>query len=319
MNDNEELQLPGINSYVLTDEEEKDLGQHIEQMHKNREETYWFNENLYQQWKTPLDNLETMIEIATNTALIYSSIYVTKAQKENNVLFHALRTIHARCTRIANECLLLLKSGYSDGAFSRWRSIHELSTIGAFLFEQNDSDLCERYIFYHHIQEYKDEKCNREQGHQEYTDEAYEALKKNYNLIIDKYGKDYKNGSYGWANDFFGHIARFDELEKAAKMDHLRCYYKSSCTQIHGNHKANQVSLGLMPNTETVLLFGPSNYGLSLPLQNTAISLLSITNRFLSVYPNKAGNSSLDLMEKLLIRIRVDADSIQTAMEKEQL
>lgn len=318
MDDNQHLQLPGINSYKMTDEEKSILNHYIEQVYKNRENTLLFTDSLYQQWKVPLDNLETMIEIATDTAIKYYKIYGCKAEEENNVLFYALRTIHRRCLQIANECLVLLKSGYPDGAFSRWRSLHELSTIGAFLFKQNDSDLCERYIFYHHIQDYEDEQCNRENGHQDYTDEAFEILEKNYNLTIDKFGEEYTDGSYGWANKSVGRSASFKKIEKVAKMDHLRGYYKSSCTQIHGNHKANEVSLGLMPNTERVLLIGPSNYGLSIPLQNVAISLLTITNRFFNVYPNAACNSSFDLMEKLLIRIRVDADSIQTAMEHDQ-
>lgn len=35
-------------------------------------------------------------------------------------------------------------------------------------------------------------------------------------------------------------------------------------------------SLGLIPNLEKLKLVGPSNYGLSIPMQNTAISLVHI-------------------------------------------
>ena len=70
----------------------------------------------------------------------------------------------------------------------------------------------------------------------------------------------------------------FRDIEEAADMGNLRGYYKSSSMFVHGNYKASQESLGLMPNIDQMLLVGPSNYSLSIPMQNVAISLVSITS-----------------------------------------
>jgi hypothetical protein len=40
--------------------------------------------------------------------------------------------------QIFNEILVLLKSGYADGANSRWRSLHELAVISFFLLDNNN-------------------------------------------------------------------------------------------------------------------------------------------------------------------------------------
>ena len=239
---------------------------------ENRKNASDYNKRLYKQWEKPIDNLETIIEMSHECAEMYCESFIEKAEKEENILFHSLRSIHARALLTSRECLLLLKNGYSDGAFSRWRTLYELSVIGALLFKKNDNDICQRYLDYFHIQAYKEEQLNREKGHPSHTEDSFVILKENYDYVIEKYGKEYAKGEYGWANKMLNKNATFRDIEEAADMRNLRGYYKSSSMFVHGNYKASQESLGLMPNIDKMLLVGPSNYGLSIPMQNVAIS-----------------------------------------------
>jgi len=286
---------------------------------ENRKIVSDYNKRLYNQWKKPIDNLETIIEMSHECAEMYCETFIKEAEKEDNILFHSLRTIHARALLTSRECLVLLKNGYSDGAFSRWRTLYELSVIGGLLFAKNDDELCQRYLDYFHVQAYKEEQLNREKGHPSHTEDSFVILKENYDYVIDKYGKEYAKGEYGWANKMLNKIATFRDIEEAADMGNLRGYYKSSSMFVHGNYKASQESLGLMPNIDRMLLVGPSNYGLSIPMQNVAISLVSITSSFLFVYPTIDTMSACSVLQKFMEKILIESDKIQNKMENNEM
>ena len=241
-----------------------------------RKYTDGFNNRLYKTWKKPIDYFESLIELISSYTYSFTETFYEEAYNNNNLLFNALQNIQARALLISRECLTLIKNGYPDGAFSRWRTIYELSVIGKLLYDENNQDLCERYLNYYYIQKYKDERDSRKRGHQDHTDESFKILKQNYDFMISKYGQSYANGTYGWANALFNNNkVTFQEIKDKADMDKLYGYYKLSSAYIHGNHKANEESLGLIPNLEKLKLVGPSNYGLSIPMQNVAISFLS--------------------------------------------
>ena len=287
---------------------------------ENRTIAIEYNKRLYKEWKKPIDNLETLIEISHECAVMYSENFIEAAEKQEDLLFHSLRTIHSRSLLTARECLVLLKNGFADGAFCRWITLYELSLIGALLFEKKDNDLCERYLNYFHVQAYKEEKLNREKGHPSHTDDSFENLKENYNYVIDIYGKDYANGEYGWANKLLNkNRTTFKDIEDVADMNYLRGYYKSSSMYVHGNYKASQESLGLISNIDKMLLVGPSNYGLSIPMQNVAISLVSITSCFILLYPTIDTMSACLIMKKFMEEISNSADKIQTKIENNEM
>ncbi|MDD4795969.1 MAG: DUF5677 domain-containing protein [Bacilli bacterium] len=284
-----------------------------------RDETNYYNSRLYKTWKKPIDCLETLIELVYAYAYSFTETFFDSALEENNLLFNSLHNIHARALLTSRECLTLLKNGYPDGAFSRWRTIYELSVVGKFLYEEDDSELCERYLEYYHIQSYIDETNSRERGHQSHTDDSYKILKSNYDTIIKKYGKNYANGDYGWAsNKFNDKKVTFWDLKEKTQMDHLYGYYKLSSSYIHGNHKASEESLGLIPNMEKLKLVGPSNYGLSIPIQNVAISLVSISTYFFLTYSNLDVWTACSIMNKFLDDILINAEKVQLKIENDE-
>lgn len=278
-----------------------------------------FNKRLHKKWQKPLEDLEVLIEYSYEGAVMFTASFLEEAKKENNLVFYALRSIHARAILTAKECLALLKNGFADGAFGRWRTLYELAVIGVLLANNRDGELCERYLNFFFVQAYKEEKVRREKGYPSCTDELFEELKERYELMLKKYGKEYEKGDYGWANKLFNKRTNFSDIEIATSMDIYRGYYKSSSMFVHGNFKASQEPLGLMPNGEKMLLVGPSNYGLSIPMQNVAISLVSISNSFFSVYPTIDAVSIWLILKEFMDNILVSADEIQTKMENDDL
>lgn len=279
-----------------------------------------FNKRLYNTWKKPIDDLETLIELSMESAIMFVETFYEDAKKDDNALFACLKNIHARSILTARECLVLLKNGYSDGAFSRWRTLYELSIIANFLYEMDNNDLCKRYLDYFFVQAYREEKINREKGYPSHTKSSFESLKNDYEYIKNKYENDYTNGEYGWANKILDKKrATFKDIEDKIDASELRGYYKSSSAYIHGNFKASEESLGIMPNIEKLLLVGPSNYGLSIPMQNTAISLVMISIAFLSTYSTIDTIVICLIMRSFMEKILVEADRIQTKIENNEM
>ena len=301
------------NYYKILNSKKESLLNHCKQ------ENDFYNNYLYDNWGEAFDYLESIINIVTEVVDLYSDTYCNLAEEENNVLFAALRTIHARTILISKECLVLLKNGFPNGAFSLWRSIYELSIIADFLYNKHDSDLCQRYIDYYHIQTYKEEQQNRKNGYPNYSEDGFKAVKDNYNLLIEKYGKEYKKGSYGWANKYFDKTAFFNDIEKESNMKKLKGYYVASSSFIHGNQKANYDSMGLIPNSYSCLVIGPSDYGLSIPMQNVAISLVNTTALFIGTYSGEASAVVISLLKKLLDELMKTATFIQKTIEEKNM
>lgn len=303
-------------SDILYKGSDNDKGRELESV---RKENRYFTNRLYKTWKKPIDYFEALIELIASCTYSFVETFYEDAYKNNNLLFNALQNIQARSLLISRECLTLIKNGYPDGSFSRWRTIYELSVIGKLLYDENNQELCERYLNYYHIQEYLDEKHSRERGHQNHTDESFEILKYNYDFMIDKYGQDYVKGDYGWANDIFNKKrVTFQEIKDRVDMDKLYGYYKLSSAYIHGNHKANEESLGVIPNLERLKLVGPSNYGLSIPMQNVAISLIHISTYFFLTYSNLDVWTTCSIMNKFLDKIIVESSKVQIKIENKE-
>lgn len=59
--------------------------------------------------------------------------------------YTALSTLQKRASQEYLEILTLIKNGFSDGAFARWRSMHELSVISSFILKYGET-VAEQFI-----------------------------------------------------------------------------------------------------------------------------------------------------------------------------
>lgn len=228
-------------------------------------------------WTTGLDQLELMIEIATEAGESFNARFRPSDEGRADRVFDVVSRLHARGCLVSREILCLLKNGFADGALARWRALHEIVVTVSFLSEHGQS-AADSYLDYEVVDSYKaakelnkhEERLN-ETG---FTEDEMHSMKASYDRMIEKHGASFKD-NFGWAKAFGSH--NFAEMEKRVGLDQWRPYYKLASQNIHANVKAIRYSLGLSETQEDVLQAGPSNAGMTDPAHATAISLCNLT------------------------------------------
>ena len=279
-----------------------------------------FEKRLYERWKIPFDLLEGLIRISLESGEEQTNKLRKTTDNTNNFKQEALIKIHARALQISNEILVLLKSGYADGANARWRSLHELAVISFFLLH-NDNDVSKRYLEHRIIKTFKEAEDYRayykKLGYPPIEIKKFNKIKKEKEKICKKYDDRFQ-GDYGWIPSSLLKDRHFRPLEKLVKLDKLRPFYNFSSNSVHGGARGFY-RLGLMDDSQDkILLAGPSNYGLADPLQNTAISLLHINICLLNLEPDFETIMHLQVMNSYIEEIGKKAVSIQKQIEKDE-
>lgn len=237
-------------------------------------------------WGEALGLLQGLIVISDES----SAWYMDRADDyvEDNLVHDILIRINAKASQISKEILTLLRNGFSDGAWARWRTLHELSVISVFI-SAHGKDVAERYINHEDVDIYKAAIQYNEYyvrlGAKEIPGKEIESMYQNYIALLARYGQSYKH-DYGWAANALNlNRPTFRDIEASVDLDHHRPYYKAASANVHGNPSGVFNTLGLFPD-ENVILSGPSNLGLNQPAQSTIISLSIINTTMLSYGAN---------------------------------
>lgn len=249
-----------------------------------------FEKRLIKKWGEPLSHLEVFIQQCLSEGNDFNKKFRKKAAKENDYLFEVLTRLHGRSCKIANEILVLLRSGYSDGGHARWRTLHEIAVISMFIKDHGQA-LAEKYLDYEIVENYREaseyqENCYK-LGYEPLSDVELDIVKKRKNEIALKYGNDFL-GNYGWTADILSKRERnFRSIEDKVNMGHMYSWYKLTCNNVHSGPKSIRFKLGLFEKgSEVIILAGPTNYGLADPGQSCAISLSQVTTTLLLSKPN---------------------------------
>jgi len=197
----------------------------------------------------------------------------------------------------------LAQSGYADGAFARWRSLHEI-TVTALFLEDNDAHISDRFLNYIHVSTYNDalsyKNKYRKLGYAPLGRKTFNLLKRNYDAVKQQYGNDFTK-KYGWIPLELSMARNFCALEKHVNLDKFRPYYRKASHVIHAG-PSSFFSLGQYENQED-LITDPSPYGLVEPLDNCAISLLNITLCILNHYPTFDSIIKMKIISKWSSRV----------------
>ncbi len=237
--------------------------------------TWGFRERLYIRWGEPLSDLEYFIALSLEIGQEWHEIHRPSAAEENDILFDVIHRLHARGCTIAQEILLLLTGGFSDGAIARWRSIHEVLVTARFIFNHG-RETAERYYLYQYIESSKalpNFQANAEfLGYIPFSSEEVNQIEKLRDDLVNQYGSGYKD-QYGWAIFALGTKgAKFSDIEKNIGFDHLRPYYKMASNPVHSEPKGLYWSVGYL-DAHDFIPAGMTNYGLADPGFLTAESL----------------------------------------------
>ncbi len=181
-------------------------------------------------------HLEVFIKQCFSEGNDFNKKFRKKAAKENDYLFEVLTRLHGRSCQIANEILVLLRSGYSDGAHARWRTLHEIAVISMFIKDHGQT-LAEKYFHYEIVENYKEaseyQRNCQKLGYKPLSKEEMGIIKKKQNKIALKYGKDFLK-NYGWTADILPKGERnFRSIQDKVGMGHMYSWYKLACNNIH--------------------------------------------------------------------------------------
>jgi hypothetical protein len=213
--------------------------------------------------------------------------------------FRALADLHARACRVTGEILCLLSAGYSDGAYARWRTLHEIAVVSTVL-STHSRDLALRYLHHFYVKQ-----ANAAEAYQRHCQSlggrpiptrSYKAMLHRRDKACARFGRHY-GSDWGWATPIVanGDRPRFYHLEQACALQSFRPMVATANDDVHAGPR------GLMPSGVELhgrgfLLAGASDAGLAEPGANAAISLTHIAWARLKFAPSIEHGLTVDTL-----------------------
>ena len=199
-------------------------------------------------WRDGFDKSEMLYLMILEMSDHYQAYYLDLSDKTRNALknrYYVLRKLHGRACQQFREILWLLRGGFADGAYARWRSLFELSVIAEFI-SQNDEQVAKAFVDSVKTNEVKDYGWAR-------NAQCFASLKPKASVTFEM---------------IRGQCTTITEDWKKA--------YKESCQVVHASPLGTLGRMG-SPNENRVISTGSSDYGLAPPAVNSAISLMHVT------------------------------------------
>jgi len=193
-----------------------------------------------------------------------------KVSYENK--FFAIMNIHGRACQIYNEILCLLKSGYTDGAFARWRSLFELSVYAMFIRKENN-EVAVAYMA------------------QANTDEKFIEWAKSADCLKNHKG----NVTF---KTIFDNCAFPNETK-----DCWQGQYELACKVVHASPQGTMKRMGIIEPFNAMLVTG-TDWGLHTPAEHAAISFFYISKEFFAEPSSLYGTTAIILLEKWVDVVR---------------
>lgn len=206
-----------------------------------------------QKWCSAFVASEAMYIMTLNAAEDYSE-YVSNLDenevKEKIWTHTVLCHIHGRTLQEFLEIITLMKNGFADCAYARWRSMYELTIIASFILEQGEKVA---KAFYESAD----------------SEDRYDWAKSS-----DVF-KNYKK-----------HIT-FNDIQRKCDLnsDVWQQQYVLANQVVHASAQGTFKRLGNM-GTQNVIPVGRSNYGITTAAEHSAISLSQMTAMYFSVFPD---------------------------------
>lgn len=238
-------------------------------------------------------------------------------------LFGVLIRLHAHACRIQAEVISLLAAGYPDGAFARWRTLHEIAVTAIVLREAGERAAVDYIKFgivqavngMHSFQETADR-----MGRRPYTVEEIRRANATRDEMTADSDVDFKSRN-GWARKYVG-TSRFEKLQRAAGLDHWRTDYSFASRDIHADFRQMSALLAMSKAAPEVLLVGPSDTGIVEPAHSGAIALMQTTVAFITAR-NEDEDCPIDfstsvVMSKVLQRMTDEVGQVFLKLSEDQ-
>jgi hypothetical protein len=237
-----------------------------------------FRTRMEETWGVPLAKLRMLLTIVREwcgEAHQAANQAVPPAQSR---LMKLMVRFLVRSCQVTDEVICLLENGFADGAMARWRTLHEIGVVAAFIGKYG-ADVADRYAAHQAVEsrramrKYND--CYKDLGYRRLGARAEKRIEKRFQAAIGQYGASFK-GDYGWAAHHLKKShATFADLEADVGYGWMRAHYQMGNDNVHAGVKSMYARLGLLTDYDS-LLAGRSNAGLTDPAQNAAHTLTQI-------------------------------------------
>jgi len=255
-----------------------------------------FRRRLMRRWSDALDSLEELIAKCAELGDLVAEI-----QHDDSQLFWALDLLRSRAVQIGWEVHILASSGYADGAYARWRTLHELAVVSEFLREFGE-DAAVRYLEHVHvknrqvIREYN-ECCQNGLGYPAIPQSDVDNSERKKKQLLERHGPEFGK-QLGWAAKWCGKKdPSFLDLREKVGYKHWKAHYGMANHAIHAGPHGVLFRLGHPLKSKPLPLSGPSLVGIGVPIHASAISLMHVTFSFISAIREKGGESIEDEFE----------------------
>lgn len=228
---------------------------------------------------------EAFIELnAKISSYTYDKYFHIFDSIDDKLKLDTLISLHVRACQVANEINVLVKNGYADGAFARWRTLHEICVTFLFLYD-SDYDTVEMYNDFEVM-----EKLKKAQNYEQLCKELNWTID-DINLkelllakdrLIEKYGEDFIK-EYGWAKKYLKGHKTFKQLEAKVSKDYLRTVYAWSCESVHASVSGIRYKHSLRKKEQHNFLTSSNDYGFTDPVQFTSYSLIEMSQVLLGM------------------------------------
>ena len=190
-----------------------------------------------EEWKEPLDLLSVLIALAKGVRSDFDDQFLENAALSDEIVFVTLAILHAKACQVSSEVLVLLRSGFADGAHARWRTLYELSAVSLFISKKGE-EVAVRYLC-HDLLERSKLARQYQQGKfpgelSQLQQEQIDSIASLQDSLLEAYGKRFK-GDYGWAAC---ELSGNPTLLRIAESVGLGCAYpayKLASTSVHAS------------------------------------------------------------------------------------
>ena len=222
-------------------------------------------------WSNAFVASEAMYLMIFDVTKNYSDFVSEIDDEEREKSIHkytALKYIHGRGLQQFLEIITLMKNGFADGAYSRWRSLYELNIIASFISEYGE-EVAEAYILSYS------------------TEDRYEWAR-----ACGKFSPKKKYIS-------------FDDIRKKANFpsDLWQQQYQLANEVTHASSQGTFNRIGVIDGEEKISI-GHTDYGLTIPGENSAITIARLTGLLLMVYPSGDSMVAADMINKWVDVVR---------------
>lgn len=246
----------------------------VERIHTERTA---FEQRVYEDWRPALDLYDVTIDFMLRAVHQLNTKHGPQYAENNDLLFIVLLQLQARACLTASEIGALLRTGHSDAAYTRWRTLHELAIVAKLLRQHNNLELTERYIAHEWIEAERaaiehQEHCSV-YGQAPFDSAVMEQLRLRREHLCARYGASFRK-PYGWAATVVSN-PNISTIEQAVGKQARRTIYRTASQSVHPN------AFGLRHITNSqkrLLLSGPSNSNLLMPAISTLDTLLDCTS-----------------------------------------